>query len=140
MAVVRQFILACLCPSAPRRRNIPTSGCDANDRAPGTYAFCTGSGDPSGTLAAGNPHNGEFEFSSDNGPVIANHRVEIEATEFQGFAIDDEAAFAAAAEATGESPVAVNPVPAIYNSQTILTTIVKDMDGQSFMFGFKTEQ
>jgi prepilin-type N-terminal cleavage/methylation domain-containing protein len=58
MAAVRQFIPAYLCPSAPLRRNIPISGCDANDRAPGTYAFCTGSGDPWGTLATGNPHNG----------------------------------------------------------------------------------
>ncbi|MEZ6035321.1 MAG: hypothetical protein R3C17_19685 [Planctomycetaceae bacterium] len=83
---------------------------------------------------------GEFEFSSDNGPVIANHRVEIEATDFQDFAIDDEAAFAAAAEATGRSPVAVNPVPAIYNSRSTLTARVTDADGQSFTFDLKTQQ
>jgi len=58
MAAVKQFIPAYLCPSAPLRRNIPISGCDANDRAPGTYAFCTGSGDPWGSFAAGTPHNG----------------------------------------------------------------------------------
>ena len=72
--------------------------------------------------------------------MIANHRVEIEATEFQDFAIDDEAAFAAAAEATGVSPVAVNPVPAIYNSRSTLTASVTDADGQSFAFDLKTEQ
>jgi prepilin-type N-terminal cleavage/methylation domain-containing protein len=58
MTAVKQFIPAYLCPSAPLRRQIPISGCDANDRAPGTYAVCTGSGDPWGMLATGNPHNG----------------------------------------------------------------------------------
>jgi len=57
-AAVSQLIPAYLCPSAPLRRQIPIPGCDANNRAPGTYAVCTGSGDPWGTLAAGNPHNG----------------------------------------------------------------------------------
>lgn len=83
---------------------------------------------------------GEFAFSSDNGPVVANHRVEIEATDFQNFAIDDEAAFAAAAEAIGESPVAINPVPPIYNSRSTLTASVTDADGQSFTFDLKTKQ
>ena len=58
MAAVKQFIPAYLCPTAPLRRTIPISGCDANDRAPGTYAFCTGSGDPWGSFVAGTPHNG----------------------------------------------------------------------------------
>jgi len=58
MAAVKQFIPAYLCPTATLRRQIPISGCDANDRAPGTYAFCTGSGNPWGSLAAGTPHNG----------------------------------------------------------------------------------
>lgn len=58
MAAVSQVIPTYLCPSAPLRRQIPISGCDVNDRAPGTYAISTGSGDPWGTLATGNPHNG----------------------------------------------------------------------------------
>ena len=58
LAAVKQFIPAYLCPSAPMRRLIPTSGCDANDRAPGTYAVSTGSGDPWGAIVSGNPHNG----------------------------------------------------------------------------------
>jgi prepilin-type N-terminal cleavage/methylation domain-containing protein len=57
-AAVSQVIPAYLCPSAPLRRQIPIPGCDANNRAPGTYAVCTGSADPWGTLAAGNPQNG----------------------------------------------------------------------------------
>jgi prepilin-type N-terminal cleavage/methylation domain-containing protein len=60
MEVVSQRIPAYLCPSATFRRQVPISGCDANNRAPATYALSTGSGDPWGTLATGNPHNGMF--------------------------------------------------------------------------------
>jgi prepilin-type N-terminal cleavage/methylation domain-containing protein len=56
--VVSQHIPTYLCPSASLRRPVPIPGCDANDRAPGTYAVSTGSGDPWGTFASGNPHNG----------------------------------------------------------------------------------
>lgn len=58
LAVVSQRIPAYLCPSAVIRRTVPISGCDANDRAPGTYAVSIGSGDPWGTQASGAPHNG----------------------------------------------------------------------------------
>jgi prepilin-type N-terminal cleavage/methylation domain-containing protein len=58
MMAVQQVIPTYLCPSAPLRRQIPIPVCDANNRAPGTYAVSTGSGDPWGTLATGNPHNG----------------------------------------------------------------------------------
>ena len=55
--VVRQQLPVYLCPAAPLRREVPTAGCDSN-RAPGTYAVSTGSGDPYGTMAGGNPNNG----------------------------------------------------------------------------------
>jgi prepilin-type N-terminal cleavage/methylation domain-containing protein/prepilin-type processing-associated H-X9-DG protein len=58
LAAVSQRIAVYLCPTAPLRRPIPISGCDANDRAPGTYAVSTGSGDPYGTIASGAPNNG----------------------------------------------------------------------------------
>ncbi|WP_010583054.1 DUF1559 domain-containing protein [Schlesneria paludicola] len=58
LKAVSQRINVYLCPSAPFRRAVPISGCDANDRAPGTYAVSTGSDDPYGTVAAGNPNNG----------------------------------------------------------------------------------
>ena len=58
MMAVQQVIPTYTCPSAPLRRQIPIPVCDANNRAPGTYAVSTGSGDPWGTLATGNPHNG----------------------------------------------------------------------------------
>ncbi|MCI0359814.1 MAG: DUF1559 domain-containing protein [Planctomycetaceae bacterium] len=48
LAAVSQRIGTYLCPSCVFARPVPISGCDANDRAPGTYAFSTGSLDPWG--------------------------------------------------------------------------------------------
>jgi prepilin-type N-terminal cleavage/methylation domain-containing protein len=58
LQAVSQLIPVYICPSATFPRAIPIPGCDANNRAPGTYAVSTGSGNPWGTLATGNPHNG----------------------------------------------------------------------------------
>lgn len=82
---------------------------------------------------------GEFAFTADDGPVVANHRVEIEATDHQNFAIDDEAAFAAQTQKTGKSPLAINPVPANYNRQSTLTATVTNSNSQSFTFDLKSE-
>jgi hypothetical protein len=41
-SVVSQNIPTYLCPSGVIRRTVPTAGCDSN-RAPGTYAVCSGS-------------------------------------------------------------------------------------------------
>jgi len=43
---VSQKIKTYLCPSCVFARSVPIGGCDANDRAPGTYAFSTNTGDP----------------------------------------------------------------------------------------------
>ena len=48
LQVVSQRIKTFLCPSCFFARKVPISGCDANDRAPGTYAFSTSTGDPYG--------------------------------------------------------------------------------------------
>jgi prepilin-type N-terminal cleavage/methylation domain-containing protein len=57
LKAVSQRVEVYICPSAAFRRHVPISGCDANDRAPGTYAVSTGSGDPWGSVT-GTPHNG----------------------------------------------------------------------------------
>jgi prepilin-type N-terminal cleavage/methylation domain-containing protein len=61
--VVAQRIGAYLCPTAIFRRVVPLMGtggasCDVNDRAPGTYAVSTGSGNPWGPALGRPPHNG----------------------------------------------------------------------------------
>jgi prepilin-type N-terminal cleavage/methylation domain-containing protein len=48
LQVVSQRIKGYICPSCFFIRKVPASGCDANDRAPGTYAFSTSTGDPYG--------------------------------------------------------------------------------------------
>jgi prepilin-type N-terminal cleavage/methylation domain-containing protein len=48
LQAVSQRIKTYLCPSCFFARKVPISGCDANDRAPGTYAFSTATGDPYG--------------------------------------------------------------------------------------------
>ncbi len=58
LAVVSQRVSTYICPSAVFRRDVPNSSCDANARAPGNYAFSSGSGSPWGTIASGNPNNG----------------------------------------------------------------------------------
>lgn len=56
--VVSQRIKTYLCPSAIIRRPVPIAGCDANQRAPGTYAVSVTSTDPWGSVASGRPHSG----------------------------------------------------------------------------------
>lgn len=58
LQAVSQEIPIFLCPSAVMRRPVPIPGCDANNRAPGTYAVSAGSGDPFGSYASANPNNG----------------------------------------------------------------------------------
>ncbi len=48
LQAVSQRIKTYVCPSCFFARKVPISGCDANDRAPGTYAFSTSTGDPYG--------------------------------------------------------------------------------------------
>jgi prepilin-type N-terminal cleavage/methylation domain-containing protein len=48
LAAVSQRIPTYICPSCVFARAVPIAGCDANNRAPGTYAFSTGSLDPWG--------------------------------------------------------------------------------------------
>jgi prepilin-type N-terminal cleavage/methylation domain-containing protein/prepilin-type processing-associated H-X9-DG protein len=49
LIAVSQRIKTYLCPSCFFIRKVPSGDCDANNRAPGTYAFSVGSGDPYGT-------------------------------------------------------------------------------------------
>lgn len=81
---------------------------------------------------------GAFQFTEENGPIAAQHRVEIEATEHVAFAIDDEAAFASFVKSTGRSPLARNPIPAIYNSASTLTANIENTADQRFVFELKS--
>jgi len=59
LQVVSQRIKTYICPSCFFVRKVPNGDCDANSRAPGTYAFCVGTGDPYGVGSGGGvPTNG----------------------------------------------------------------------------------
>ncbi|QDU96479.1 hypothetical protein [Lignipirellula cremea] len=62
---------------------------------------------------------GAYALPQSEGPVVGNHRVEIEATNMLQFPIDDEAAFAEMAKRGRRMPV--NPVPPLYNQSSRLT-------------------
>ncbi len=81
---------------------------------------------------------GKFSLDEQLGPVPGLHRVEIEATKHLNFDIDNEAEYAAAVLKTGRSPVAMNPVPAIYNKNSTLTANIADTDDQVFPFDLKS--
>jgi len=66
---VSQKIAVYICPSASIRRAVPIDGCDANNRAPGTYAVCTGSLDPWGLFIPGNPPNNGAIINPSSGKV-----------------------------------------------------------------------
>jgi len=83
--------------------------------------------------------DGKFSFDIATGPVPGVHRVEIEATQHLGFKIDDEAAFAVAAQKAGRSPVASNPIPAVYNRNSTLSATIADNDEQSLSFELKSK-
>ena len=82
---------------------------------------------------------GKFSLEEEFGPVPGLHRVEIEATQHLSFEIDNEAAFAAAVQRTGRSPVAINPIPAVYNRNSVLTANIADIEHQVFPFDLKSK-
>lgn len=84
----------------------------------------------SGPAAAAEIKDGEFAFTEDDGPIVGTHRVEIEATDYLGFAIDDERAFAQFARSGGtrDRRRTQNPVPPEYNRQSKL---VRTIDRES---------
>jgi len=64
LQAVSQQIKVYKCPSCVFVRNVPNPNCDSNNRAPGTYAFSSGSGDPwglsNGAIASANSPQTSF--------------------------------------------------------------------------------
>ena len=83
--------------------------------------------------------DGQFCFSKDIGPIPGTHRVEVEATQFHGFAVDNEAAYTAAVMRTGRSPPGRNLIPAAYNSNSTLTVFEQDSNDQTFPFDLRSK-
>jgi hypothetical protein len=71
---------------------------------------------------------GEYKIPKDEGPVVGNNRVEIEAELNLGFAIDDEAAFAK----RGGKPLPPNAIPPQFNRDSQLVVEVKAGEDNSY--------
>lgn len=87
---------------------------------------------PLGPSVAVPVKNGTFKMDSYNGPVVGQHRIEIEATDYYGFEVDDEQAFAKAV--TEKGPLPKNPVPEIYNVKSTLKEEVKASGPNKYEF------
>ena len=86
-----------------------------------------------GPAAAAIIHNGVYELPESAGPVPGAQRVEIEALDYYGFAIDDEAAYVEHVEKKG-GRIPRNPVPEIYNRRSTLTASVTPDGSHEFNF------
>jgi hypothetical protein len=97
------------------------------------------SGDTSGPSAAAPIVDGKYLFTEDDGPIVGTNRIEIEATDYLGFAMDDEQAFAKFAESGGtrDKKRTQNPVPEHYNRHSTLVRTI-DADKQP-LFDFNLE-
>ncbi len=84
--------------------------------------------------------DGFYEFDRENGPIVGTHRVEIETQPELSFALDDEAAYAAAATKLppGRSVLPKEALPATYNRQSTLQATI-ERGGQT-MFDFRLER
>lgn len=110
------------CSDAEGPERFPVSGSvklDGNELASGVIRFIP-TGGTQGPAASTAVQNGKYQFSDSDGPIAGAHRVEIEATEHLGFAIDDEAAFAKTVMQRGKGGLPKNPIPEVYNRQSTL--------------------
>lgn len=83
-------------------------------------------------------NEGAYQLSDEDGPVVGTHRVEIEATNFVGFDIDDEQAYAARVAKAGPR-INKDPIPERYHRRSTLTVEIKADDDRTFDFDLKAE-
>ena len=83
-----------------------------------------------GRASSAGIQQGEFRILRDDGLVPGKYRVEIEAVQDLGFAIDDDVAFAQ----RGGKPLPPNPVPAKFNRKSELTATVAANQDNSLQF------
>lgn len=131
------FVVGCGGPAGPTR--VAAEGnvtLDGKNLAAGIVRFIPVD-TKAGPAAVATVKDGVFKLTSTEGPVLGSHRIEIEATYYFEFAIDDEKAYAEAHKNTGGNPIPPNPVPPIYNKQSTLTAEVKE--GGENKFDFKLQ-
>jgi hypothetical protein len=93
-------------------------------------------GSTKGPSATATIQDGFYEFDRKSGPVVGTHRVEIESAPAVAFALDDEAAYAAAAAKTApnRSVIPQDTIPAVYNRKSTLTATIERGEMKSIDF------
>jgi hypothetical protein len=76
---------------------------------------------------------GRFAVEKPEGLIAGVYRVEIEALDDLGFALDDEAAFAK----RGGKPLPPNPIPGKYNRNSSLTAAISSTSDNEFKFNLE---
>lgn len=132
IALLSAFLAGCGADGPPRR---PVEGAVAVDgemlRA-GVIRFIP-TGETQGPGAVATIKDGFYQLPEAEGPVIGTQRVEIEALDYYGFALDDETAYVQHVERkSGRMPR--NPIHQGYNRQSALTVEVTSEGRQKFDF------
>ncbi len=93
-------------------------------------------GTTKGPSATATIRDGFYEFDRRSGPIVGTHRVEIESEPELAFALDDEAAYAAAAMKlpSGRAVLPKEPLPASYNRQSQLEATIERGGAATFDF------
>jgi len=91
-------------------------------------------GETSGPAAVATIADGVYQFDEESGPIVGTHRIEIESLDRFDFEVDDEQAFAKAAESGELRKQPDNAVPTIYNDKSKLTVTVERDGDPTFDF------
>ena len=139
VGLIALWAIGCGGDSGPPR--FATDGTVLLDGAPlpaGVIRFIP-EGATKGPAASAPIENGQFSLDASNGPVAGQHRVEIEATGYEGFAVDDEQAYAQKATTARAPVIPPNPIPAIYNRQSTLSKTISPEGSNTFEFQLSTK-
>lgn len=119
---------------------VPVSGVVNFDGQPleeGVIRFIP-DGETTGPQATVSIQDGRFEVDAKFGPIVGQHRIEIESTDDGGYAMDDEQAIQELRKA-GIKKIEVVKVPAIYNRRSTLQETVTDSGPNEFQFDLSSK-
>lgn len=83
--------------------------------------------------------NGTFEIPANVGPVVGQHRVEIETPPAGDIAMDDEQALGRLKQAGRKAQIAVVRIPAEYNTNSQLTADISATDSNDLTFDLRSK-
>lgn len=129
--------LGCSDEGLPRAATVGTVSVDGQPLPSGVVRFLP-TGETKGPVTVATVRDGRFELTEQEGPIVGSHRVEIEALDYVGFAIDDEAAYVQNVEQR-RRVLPPNPIPPAYNRNSTLTATVQADQTNEFDFPVSTK-